>query len=217
MALHFRVSQSLCLSAWRNLSLWLRVSLSARRYTYTWLKVSLVPYGIAYQHDSRSILYPMALRINMTQGLSCTLWHCISFDSGSLLYTMALRVNVTQGLSGFFVFSQWRLSLENSSDTLQGDRTVTGAPPAGIERHRGKAELQTCLAVRFRYLSANGRRHNWMFRLVLFFCRLLKGRTSWVHTGADYSHVRDLKLFDFVVFNNTAFVMSIYWAKMKAP
>jgi len=45
-------------------------------------------------------------------------------------------------------------------------------------RHRGEAELQACLPVRFRYLSANGMQQNCMFRFVSFSCRVLKGRTS---------------------------------------
>jgi len=66
MALHFRVTQSLCLSSRRCLSLRLRVF--------------LFPQGGTRLRDSGSRLYSFARHINVTQGLSRSLY--LAYDSG---------------------------------------------------------------------------------------------------------------------------------------
>jgi hypothetical protein len=96
------------------------LSVSAQRYTSTWLWVSLCPHSGTRPRYSGSLLYPMVLRIKVTQGLSRSLYLA---NDACLQKTVKIP--------------------------CVGDRTVTRAPPTGNGRLRGKAELRACLPVRF--------------------------------------------------------------------
>jgi hypothetical protein len=155
MPLHFRVTRSLYGSVSRHMSLWLNSPcLSLWRYLSLWLRVSLCPHSGTRPRDSGSLCVRTEVHVHVTQGLCVSAlrytstWLRVSLcphcgtrprDSGSLLYPMALRINVTRGLSRSLYLANNACLQKTVPIPCVGDRTVTRSLPAGNERQRGKS------------------------------------------------------------------------------